>query len=241
MGEAQVRGAELGQPAPRAQPGEWQRRARAAGDDQVHRRWPVVQEKGEGVVDGLRAYGVVVVEHEGEVTRHLEYLVAERGEDGLELLPRLQGAQEGTRGRPEVLVYGLYSRDQVQEEACRIVVPLVQRDPGHRKLAALAPVREQSRLAETGRRGDDGQLVLSAVIQPLVQARTRYGIRTITGYVELGPEDLPVHEWHFYHRENYTRRPAKPSVVPTARLTRVRVAPPPFQGIVRLGDASRSP
>ena len=115
---------------------------------------------------------------------------------------------------PEVLVDRPYGRDQVQEEAHRIVVPLVQRDPGYRKLAALAPVREQSRLAETGRRGDDSQVASRALIQPLVQARTRYGVRTITRHVELGPEDLPVHECRFCHRGNYTRRPAK-SCVPT--------------------------
>ena len=87
--EAQVRNAKLGQPSPRAQPRERQRRARAAGDDQVHRRRRVVEQKGEGVVDGLRAYGVVVVEHEDEVAGQLQDLVAESGEDGLELLPRL--------------------------------------------------------------------------------------------------------------------------------------------------------
>jgi hypothetical protein len=49
----------------------------------------MVQQKGEDVVDGLRAYGMVVVQHEDEVTRQLEDLVAKRGEDGLELLLRL--------------------------------------------------------------------------------------------------------------------------------------------------------
>ena len=114
----------------------------------------MVQQKGECVVDSLRAYGVVVVEHEDEVARHLQDLVAERGEDGLELLPRLQGAQESTRGFPEVLVDRPDGGNQVQEEAHRIVVPFVQRDPGHQKFATPAPVRKQSRLAETGRRGD---------------------------------------------------------------------------------------
>src|SRR5215210_2317508 len=126
---------------------------------------------------------MVVVEHEDEVARRLEDLVAESGEDGFEFLPRLQGAQEGTRSRPEVLVDRPYGRYQVQEEARRIVVPLVQRDPGHRKLAMLAPVREQCRLAETGRRGDDGQVASRALIQPLVQARTGHGIQTRTGHV----------------------------------------------------------
>ena len=55
VGEAQVGGADLGQPFPGAQPRERQRRTRASGDDQVHRRRPVVKQKGEGVVDGLRA------------------------------------------------------------------------------------------------------------------------------------------------------------------------------------------
>src|SRR5829696_10317460 len=158
---------------------------------------------------------MVVVEYENKVARQPEDLVAQSGEDGLELLRRLQGTQEGARAPPEALVDRRDGRYQVQKEARRIVVPLVQRDPGHRKLATLRPVREQSRLAETGRRGDDGQLAPRALIQPLAQARTRHGFRTRTGHVELGPEYLPVHERRFLHRELYS------TTCKTQRLTSV--------------------
>src|SRR3712207_9328638 len=50
----------------------------ASGDDQVHRRRQVLQQEGESVVDDLRANGVVVVEHQDEVARRLQDLVAER-------------------------------------------------------------------------------------------------------------------------------------------------------------------
>ena len=83
-----------------AQPRERQRRARAAGDDQAHRWRRVVQQEGEGVVDGPASVGVVVVEHEDEVAGQLQDLVAQSGEDGLELLLGRQGAEEGTRGLP---------------------------------------------------------------------------------------------------------------------------------------------
>src|SRR5918995_2743530 len=197
----------------------------------------MVQQKGECVVDSLRAYGVVVVEHEDEVARHLQDLVAECGEDGLKFLPRLQGAQESTRGCPEVLVDRPDGGNQVQEEADRIVVPFVQRDPGYRKFASPAPVREQSRLAETGRRGDDGQLASYALIQPLVEARTRHGIRTTTGHVELGLEYLPVREFRFSHRKNCTRRSTKSSIAVRSRKPRGR-GRTPYAGCKPAGGAA---
>jgi hypothetical protein len=159
----------------------------------------VLQQEGESVVDDLRANGMVVVEHQDEVARNFQDLVAERGKDGLELLPGMQRTQEGARGLPEAAVNRLDGRYQVQEEAHRLVVPLVQRDPGHRKLATPAPVREQRRLAETGRRGDDRQLVPRALIQLLVETRTRHGIRSTTGDVELGLEQLSIHVLRLHH------------------------------------------
>lgn len=142
---------------------------------------------------------VVVVEREDEVARQLQDLVAEGGQDGLEFLPKLQGAQEGSRILPEALVDRPDGRYQVRDEANRIVIPLVQRDPGYRKVATSAPIRKQGRLAETCRRGDDGEVVPRAFIQPLVEARTRYGVDMTSGHVELGPEQLPTEQLVLSH------------------------------------------
>ena len=50
-GETQVGGAQFGQLAPGAEPGQGERRILAGGDDQVHLRRQVLEQKGEGLVD----------------------------------------------------------------------------------------------------------------------------------------------------------------------------------------------
>ena len=69
-GETQVRGAQFGQLAPGAQPGQGQLRILAGGDDQVHARRQVLEQEGEGVVDPSGIDNVVVVEDEDEIVRH---------------------------------------------------------------------------------------------------------------------------------------------------------------------------
>ena len=51
-GKPQVGGTQLGQLTPRAEPGEWQLGILTGGDDQVHVRWEVVEQKGEGASIG---------------------------------------------------------------------------------------------------------------------------------------------------------------------------------------------
>ena len=67
--EPQVGGAQLGQLAPGAQPGEGQARVLAGGDDQVHPRRQVLEQKGEGLVVRPGIEHVVVVQDEDEVVR----------------------------------------------------------------------------------------------------------------------------------------------------------------------------
>jgi hypothetical protein len=133
----------------------------------------MVQQEGQGVVDDPRANGVIVVEHEDEVTPQLQDLVAQRGEDRLEFFLCRQGCQESPRWLPKVIVDRLDGGDHLQQEAHGIVVPLLERDPGYRKFAAPAPVGQQCRLAEPGRRGDNGQLPPDTLVQPPVEALAR--------------------------------------------------------------------
>ena len=65
-GEAQVGGAQLGQLAAGAQPGQRKRRVLTGGDDKVHLRRQVLQQKGQGLVDRWSVDGVVVVQHQQE-------------------------------------------------------------------------------------------------------------------------------------------------------------------------------
>ena len=65
--EAQVGGAQLGQLAPGAQPGQGQARVFAGGDDQMHPRRQVLEQEGDGLIDRLGVDHVVVVEDQDEV------------------------------------------------------------------------------------------------------------------------------------------------------------------------------
>ena len=68
-GKTQVGDAYFGQLAPGAQPGQGQGRILAGGDDQVHLRRQVLEQKGESVVDGLGIDQVVVIEDEDHPAR----------------------------------------------------------------------------------------------------------------------------------------------------------------------------
>ena len=81
-GEAQVRGAQLGQLAPGTQTSEWQVRILTGGDDQVHLWRQVLEKEGEGVVDPLGVDQVEVIEDQDDPVREGGYLVDQRGQDG---------------------------------------------------------------------------------------------------------------------------------------------------------------
>ena len=67
--KTQVGGAQLGQLAPDAEPGQGQRWILTGGDDQVHLWRQVLDQKGEGLVDRFGINHVVVVKDEDEAFR----------------------------------------------------------------------------------------------------------------------------------------------------------------------------
>jgi len=64
--KAQVRLAQFGQLTTRAQASQGQRRGGAGSEHQMQLRRQMVEQKGEGVVDGFGLYHVVVIEDEGK-------------------------------------------------------------------------------------------------------------------------------------------------------------------------------
>src|SRR6185369_8144346 len=68
-GEAQVRGAQLGQLPPAPQPGQRQRRVAAAGQHQVQSRRTVLEQEPERSVHSLGVNQVVVIEHQQRLVR----------------------------------------------------------------------------------------------------------------------------------------------------------------------------
>ena len=82
--EPQVGGAQLGQLAAGAQPGEGQTRILAGGDDQVHPRRQVLEQEREGLVVRPGVEHVVVVEDEDEVVGHGAELIDDGRQDRLD-------------------------------------------------------------------------------------------------------------------------------------------------------------
>ena len=65
----------------------------------------------------------------------------------------------------------LQSSDEVSQKACRVVIPFVQREPGHRPLVTGNPFADQRGFAKAGRGGDEGEFVtkLKTLIEPFDQ------------------------------------------------------------------------
>ncbi len=66
-GEPEIGGAQFGQLAASAQMGQGELRIFAGGDDQVHLGRHVLEQKGEGRVNGWGFDNVVVIEDEAEI------------------------------------------------------------------------------------------------------------------------------------------------------------------------------
>jgi hypothetical protein len=146
----------------------------------------VVEQKGESVVDWLSRDEVIVVEDEDKSLRHGGNLVDQSGQDRVDAwwLGRLEccpGRLSDT-GLAEAWD-GLQGADQVGPKARRIIVALVEREPGdvRTRLAAGDPLADQRGLAKAGRGRDEGEFALEALIQSLDQARARDPLRVWPG------------------------------------------------------------
>jgi hypothetical protein len=158
--------------SPRAQAGEGQRRVGAAGDHQVQGRGEVVEQEGQPFVDLSRVDGVVVVQHQHDIAREGTEFVEQRGEDRVDRR-RLRRLEERERPRVDPGHGSPQRGDQVGPEGCRLIVALVEREPGHRLSIGrriCQPLGQQRRLAAARRRGDERQRPCGPVIQAFAQA-----------------------------------------------------------------------
>jgi hypothetical protein len=78
----------------------------------------------------------------------------------------------------------------VRPQHHRVVVALVERDPGDGAVRGLAgaPGGQQRRLAEAGGRGDEAQLEPAPRAQAVEQPVARHGLARHGGRVELGQQ-----------------------------------------------------
>ena len=129
-GEAQVGGAQLGQLASGTQPGQGKLWILTGGDDQVHLRRQVLDQKGEGVVNRLGVDQVVVVKDEDEAFREGGDLVDQGGQKRfgrrwLRGLERSQHIGANARCKPSTWLRASVckSRDEVGQKAVGSLSP----------------------------------------------------------------------------------------------------------------------
>jgi hypothetical protein len=129
----------------------------------------VLQQQAQQLVDGLRADDVIIVQHQDELALEFVQLIdqasgdhANRGE--------ADAGQKCACLRQCVGKEGLQGGQEVGQEDAGVVVDLVQRNPSVGEVARLQPGAQQGALAKAGRRGDQDQRAIQAVIQRFFQA-----------------------------------------------------------------------
>ena len=162
-GERQLARAHLRELASGPQPREPQRRIRARAHDHA----AVRRETLERIVDGRQAFrvghGVEVVEHDDDPVRERVHAVHELVDGRLD---RAAGdAEPLERTAPEPLTHPIDGGGDVRPEPNRIVVELVEGDPGERVTTALAPAAHGRRLPVPGRGRDERQRRIDAPLQ----------------------------------------------------------------------------
>ncbi|MEZ5298441.1 MAG: hypothetical protein R2697_19860 [Ilumatobacteraceae bacterium] len=129
-------------------PGERSGGSARVRDDEVEPRGRLLDEDGDGVVDGGDTDRVVVVEEHRDVVPGVRHVVDDGGHDGRQRLARLE--QVGRLvADPGVRQCG----DQVGGESDGVVVVRIEREPGACSVGggrARAPLAEQGGLPEAG-------------------------------------------------------------------------------------------
>ena len=144
-GEEELGAADLDQLIARPQATEGQRRVGARGDDEVDLRGRLARRKATASWTAGRADRVVVVQDEDQVAGQSAQVVQERGQD----VPGrrgLRGPEHGQGSRAHALLHPVEGRDDVGEEPHRVVVVLVEREPGGGD--SYAPARPATRPAD---------------------------------------------------------------------------------------------
>jgi hypothetical protein len=132
---------------------------------------------------------VVVVEHEHDSRLESGRVVEKEREHDVDG-PGARGAVCRQRAPPDVRLHDAQRLDQVGQEARWIVVGVVEREPGDRStFLGAGPLREQSRLPEARRRGQQRQPAGCAFPQELEELAADNVLRADGRPDELRLED----------------------------------------------------
>src|SRR5262249_16827478 len=162
----------------------------------------------------LGADQVVVVQHQQRLPGGgtICQLVDQRGDHTLERLQR--GPEQLADPAADPRAGPLQRRCHIPPEPGRVIVTLIQRQPGHRPLAAARPSGQQRRLAGPGRRAHQDQPPRQPLIQPPGQPRA-------------GPDSPPRAAPPPPRPPPPPPPPPPSSTPPTAGAPAARHAPPP--------------
>ncbi len=185
-GKAQIGDAQFGALPPGAQAGQRQVWIFARGDEQVHLRRLVFDEESQGLIDRLGIDRVVVIQDEQKVLRDGGNFVEQGGQNGFDL-QRLGGLERSQQPLANSRLDRLQRFYQVRDEPRRIVIPLIQRQPGDRLPATCDPFADQRGFAKAGGGRDEGQFAAHCqpLVQPLDQARAEDNFRPRRGDVKF--------------------------------------------------------
>ena len=168
-----------------------QRGAAPGRQQQVQARAGMFDQPGQQFVDGMPAHAVVVVEDDDQPPRRAADGGGQRtqGQRQVHVLPALHQRLQ-CRGR---FGAGMAERlRQVGDEAARIAVVLVQRQPACAHVDALAqalvPLRQQRGLAESRWRQHHRQRQLHRPVEPVQQCIARDGGDALGRGLELAAE-----------------------------------------------------
>ena len=150
----------------------------------------VVDEPGDALARGRARQPVEVVEHERQLALLGERVHEPREHD----LEQRRGRDRRRQLRVRQLRAGAAQRlDRVRPQRDRVVVALVQRHPRRRRGLARRPRRQQRRLAEPGRAGDEAELRAAPGAQAREQPLAGDRLGRHHGRVELRDEQRRLH------------------------------------------------
>ena len=162
--------ADFGDLIARSQHAEGQRRILPGGDYEMQAlRW-VLQQQTQQLVDGLLADEVIIVQHQDEVAFKSVQLIDQASDDHANS-GEAEAVRKGACLRQCVGKEGLHGGQEVGQKDAEVIVGLIQRNPGVGEVAGLQPGAQQGALAKAGRRGNQDQRAIQAVIQHFFQAR----------------------------------------------------------------------
>ena len=185
--ELQVSGADFRDQPAAAEARERERRVGAGCDHEARIGGQMVNDIFEGLMDGAVINDVIVVEHDHQARWRCAQGVEQEHQHllGRWWLNRMQ--RRGGRGA-QSRRRDIHGGEQVLEEAENVVVVLVERKPGDAIIAGQRVDRgvEQCRLAETGRRRDQGQWPGQTGDQFGLQIGTRHQVLARRRHVSFG-------------------------------------------------------